>query len=366
MNIPFVDLSQQYKQIKQEVDQAIQNVIENTAFIGGSYVEEFQEKFAAVYGVKHCIPVANGTDAIYIVLKMLGIGMGDEVITTASSWISTSETISQAGAKPVFVDIEPEFYTIDPEKVEEAITKKTKAIIPVHLYGQPAAMDRILALAQKYGLYIIEDCAQAHFSEFQGVRTGTMGIAGTFSFYPGKNLGAYGDAGGIITNDDDLAEKCRMYANHGALKKHHHLMEGINSRLDGIQAAVLSAKLPYILQWTQQRIEHAKMYQSLLKDSSIRLPLVRENSLHTFHLFVIRVKEREALQKFIAEKGISTAIHYPHILPLLPAYNYLKHEAKEFPVAYQYQKEILSLPMYPELKEEEIFYIAKAIRSFEK
>ena len=186
MNIPFVDLSQQYRQIKQEVDEAIKNVIKSTAFIGGTYVEEFQQKFADLYGVKHCIPVANGTDAIYIVLKMLGVGEGDEVITTASSWISTSETITQAGAKAIFVDIEAEYFTIDPKKVEEAITDRTKAIIPVHLYGQPAAMDQLRALAKKHNLYIIEDCAQAHFSEFQGQRTGTMGIAGTFSFYPGK------------------------------------------------------------------------------------------------------------------------------------------------------------------------------------
>lgn len=365
MNIPFVDLSLQYRQIKEQVDAAIQNVIEETAFIGGKYVEEFQQKFAELYGVDHCIPVANGTDAIYIVLKMLGIGEGDEIITTASSWISTSETISQAGAKPVFVDIEPEYYTIDPARVEEAITERTKAIMPVHLYGQPAAMDQLRALAEKHNLYIIEDCAQAHFSEFQGQRTGTMGIAGTFSFYPGKNLGAYGDAGCIVTNDDALAEKCRMFANHGALKKHHHLMEGINSRLDGLQAAVLTAKLPFILDWTRQREENAALYTGYLKDSRLLLPVIRENGRHTFHLYVVRTKQREALQQYLGERGVATAIHYPTILPLLPAYAYLNHKAEDFPVAYQYQQEILSLPMYPELKEEEIAYVAKTILDFE-
>ena len=365
MKIPFVDLSLQYRQIKNEIDQAIQNVLESTAFIGGKYVDEFQQKFAELYGVKHCIPVANGTDAIYIVLKMLGIGAGDEVITTASSWISTSETITQTGARPVFVDIEPNYYTIDPERVAEAITEKTKAIIPVHLYGQPAAMNKLMALAKKHSLYVIEDCAQAHFSEFQGQRTGTMGIAGTFSFYPGKNLGAYGDAGCIITNDDALAEKCRMFANHGALKKHHHLMEGINSRLDGLQAAILTAKLPFILDWTQQRINNAKLYYTQLKNSGVELPPVRENCRHTYHLFVIRSKQREALQKVLEEKGVATAIHYPTILPLLPAYAYLNHKMEDFPVAFQYQQEILSLPMYPELKEEEIAYIAEKIQTIE-
>lgn len=365
MNIPFVDLSLQYRQIKEQVDQSIQNVIEDTAFIGGKYVDEFQQKFAKLYGVKHCIPVANGTDAIYIVLKMLGIGAGDEVITTASSWISTSETISQAGAKPVFVDIETDFFTIDPERVSQAITERTKAIMPVHLYGQPAAMDQLQALAKKHNLYIIEDCAQAHFSEFHGQRTGTMGIAGTFSFYPGKNLGAYGDAGCIVTNDDALAEKCRMFANHGALKKHHHLIEGINSRLDGLQAAVLTAKLPLILDWTRKREENAALYTAYLKGSRLILPAIREKCRHTFHLFVVRTKQREALQQYLGEKGVATAIHYPTILPLLPAYDRLSLKAEDFPVAYHYQQEILSLPMFPELKKEEIAYVAKTILDFE-
>lgn len=366
MQIPFVDLKTQYLSIKEQVDTAIHQVIDNTAFIGGEPVNKFSREFASLYGVKHCIPVANGTDAIYIVMKMLGIGAGDEVITVANSWISSSETISQTGATAVFADIETELYTIDPAAIEKKITEKTKAIIPVHIYGQAAAMDAILDIAKKHNLYVIEDCAQSHFSEYQGNRCGTMGIAGTFSFYPGKNLGAYGDAGCIITNSDELAEKCRMYANHGALKKHQHRMEGINSRLDGLQAAILSAKLPHILDWTEKRIENSQLYNKYLADTSLLLPKVRENSKHTFHLYVVRSKRRDALKTYLQEKGIGTAIHYPTILPLLPAYAYLNEKPEDYPVAFAYQQEILSLPMFPELKEEQIKYIAEVVKEFEQ
>ena len=265
MNIPFVDLKAQYHSIKPDIDKAIENVIAETAFIGGKYVNNFKEEFANLYGVKHCVPVANGTDAIYIILKILGVGAGDEVITVANSWISTSETITQAGAKPVFIDVD-EYFTIDVGKIEEAITPNTKAIIPVHLYGQMADIEIIEQICTKHNLFLIEDCAQSHFSELNGIRAGLRGIASTFSFFPGKNLGAYGDAGAIITNDDELAEKMRMYANHGALIKHQHKIEGINSRLDGLQASILSAKLPYILDWTDKRRECAAYYDEILKE----------------------------------------------------------------------------------------------------
>lgn len=366
MNIPFVDLKGQYLSIKPEIDAAIQQVIEDTSFIGGTPVQKFANEFANLYGINHCIPVANGTDAIYIVMKMLGIGSGDEVITVANSWISTSETISQTGARPVFVDIEADFYTIDPSKIEEKITPKTKAIIPVHLHGQAADMTLILEIAEKHGLYVIEDCAQSHFSEYKGRRCGTMGIAGTFSFYPGKNLGAYGDAGCIVTNDSKLAEKCKMFANHGALKKHQHQIEGINSRLDGLQAAILSAKLPYILDWTESRINNSKLYDKYLADTALELPIVRDNSKHTFHLYVVRTKNREGLIKYLQEKGIETAVHYPTILPLLPSYAYLNYSPEDFPVAYSYQQQILSLPMYPELTEDQIRYISDAVKDYEE
>ena len=227
-------------------------------------MEKFEKDFSKAYGVKHVVSCANGTDAIYISLKALGIGIGDEVITTASSWISTSETISQTGAKVVFVDVEPNHYVINPDKIEEAITKNTKAIIPVHLYGHPANMTKILKIAKKYNIQVIEDCAQAHFSTWNKKNVGTYGLAGTFSFYPGKNLGAYGDARCIISDDHDFAKKAKMYANHGALKKHFHDIEGINSRMDGIQASILSVKLRYINKWTALRQENAKLYDNLL------------------------------------------------------------------------------------------------------
>lgn len=365
MKVPFVDLKAQYNSIKAEIDEAIENVITETAFIGGKYVEEFENKFAALYGVKHCIAVGNGTDSLFILMKMLGIGINDEVITVANSWISSSETITQTGAKPVFVDIDPIHYTIDENLLEAAITPKTKAIIPVHLQGQVCDMDIIMKIADKYKIPVIEDCAQSHFSEFKKKRVGTIGIAGSFSFYPGKNLGAYGDAGCIITNDDELAIKTKMYARHGALKKHQHKMEGINSRMDGLQAAILTAKLPYILSWTEQRIENAKRYTNALQDiKEIILPVTREDSKHTYHLYVIRTNKRDELNTFLKLKGIETAIHYPIALHNMEAYQYLGHKPEDFPIANLFQNEILSLPMYPELAEDQIKYIADTIKEF--
>jgi dTDP-4-amino-4,6-dideoxygalactose transaminase len=365
MNIPFVDLKAQYQAIKSEIDTAFQNVIDETAFIKGKYVQQFEDEYAQSYGVKHCISCANGTDAIYITLKALGIGSGDEVITTALSWISTSETITQAGARVVFVDIDQDYYTIDAGKIEEKVTNNTKAIIPVHLYGQPANMGAIMAIAEKHNLYVIEDCAQAHFSRWESQKVGTFGIAGTFSFFPSKNLGAYGDAGAIITNDDGFAAKARMYANHGALTKHKHEFEGINSRLDGIQAAILSVKLKYVSGWNKQRLENGLLYNELLKDvDAIRTPRISDDVKHVFHLYVIRAKHRDLLRKHLAEKGISTGIHYPTALPLLPAYRYLNHLPSDFPVASDYQNSILSLPMFPELTEEQIKFVANKIREF--
>lgn len=365
MKVPFVDLKSQYLSIKNEIDSAISGVIENTSFIGGPIVKQFEANFAKNYGVKHCIGVANGTDAIYITMRMLGIGAGDEVITTAHSWISTSETISQTGARPVFVDIEEEYFTIDPVLIENKITDKTKAIIPVHIYGQMCDMDKITDIAKRHNLYVIEDCAQSHFSNLNGVRAGLSGIAGTFSFFPGKNLGAYGDAGCIITNDDELAVKVRMYANHGALVKHDHKMEGINSRLDTLHAAVLNVKLKYIQDWTQARIDNSVKYNNQLGDiSGLIIPKVRENTKHSFHLYVIRTDHRDALKAHLAEDDIPTVIHYPKIIPLQPAYDYIGHSSDDFPVAYKYQQQILSLPMFPELSDEQIEFVSASIRRF--
>jgi len=364
MNIPFVDLKAQYISIKSDIDDAIQNVISETAFIGGMYVNRFKSEFAELYGVKHCVPCANGTDAIYIILKMLGIGNNDEVITVANSWISTSETISQTGATPVFVDCD-DFFTIDPSKIEERITPRTKAIIPVHLYGQMADIEAINTLCKKYNIFLIEDCAQSHFSELNGVRAGLKGIASSFSFFPGKNLGAYGDAGAIITNDSALAEKMTMYANHGALIKHNHLIEGINSRLDGIQAAVLSAKLPHILTWTEKRIQAAKYYDEILSNiDEIEIPKVRINSKHSYHLYVLKTNRRDELAAYLKSSGIETAIHYPTPLPFMPAYKHLAYNNYDFPIVASNQSKLLSIPIYPEITHVQQDYIAMKINKF--
>jgi dTDP-4-amino-4,6-dideoxygalactose transaminase len=296
---------------------------------------------------------------------MLGIGQGDEVITVANSWISSSETIGQTGATPIFIDIDRDYYSIDLGLFKKAINLKTRAIILVHLYGQACNLDEIELICKENGIYLIEDCAQSHFTEYNGRRAGTVGIAGSFSFYPGKNLGAYGDAGCIITNDKEFADKCRMYATHGSLKKHDHQIEGINSRMDGIQAAILSAKIPHILGWTNKRIENANHYINFLTScKDIVLPKVRPNSKHSFHLFVIRAKRREDLIAFLKDFGIETAIHYPTPLPFLPAYSKRGFTTNDFKVASQYQHEILSLPMYPELDKQKIEYIANKIIEF--
>lgn len=364
MKVPFVDLKEQYNTIKNEIDTAIATVISETSFIGGKHVEDFEKNFANLYGVKHCISLANGTDSLYVLMKMLGVGSGDEVITTAYSWISSSETISQTGAKPVFVDVD-EYFTIDASQIEEKITPKTKAIIPVHIHGQMCDMEKIMEIANRHQLPVIEDCAQSHFSEFKGKRAGLTGIAGSFSFYPGKNLGAYGDAGCIITNDDALALKTRMFARHGALKKHQHEMEGINSRLDGLQAAILNAKLPHILKWTDSRIANAAIYNELLKGiTSIETPHVRKNVKHSYHLYVIKTERRDALAKYLKENGIDTAIHYPIALHNMNAYKYLNYTREDFPVASYNEDKILSLPMFPELTQEQMTFIATKINEF--
>lgn len=371
MKTPFVDLKIQYRAIKEEIDSAIRSVIEETAFVRGKYVKNFEKEYAAAYGVGNCVSVANGTDAIYIALKSLGIGPGDEVITVANSWISTSEVITQAGAKPVFADIDPDYYTIDPAQVRAKLSERTRAVIPVHLFGQSAEMDAIEDLCRERGLHLIEDCAQAHFAEYRrrdggaARKVGTIGRAGTFSFYPGKNLGAYGDAGAIVTADEALANRMTMYANHGSLVKHQHEIEGINSRLDGLQAAILSAKLRHIQDWNRRRHANALVYNEMLAGvGDVTIPKIRPNGTHVFHLYVIRTAHRDALQKHLAEKGIESGIHYPVALPFLKAYAYLKHRPEDFPVAHRFQGEILSLPMFPELTREQIEYVSAEIRGF--
>lgn len=364
--IPFLDLKRQYLNHKPELDAAIQATLDTTSFIGGAPVKAFEQAFARALGVEHCIGVGNGTDAIYIALRMLGIGAGDEVITVANSWISTSETISQTGADVVFVDIEPHQFTINAALIESKITPRTKAIIPVHLHGNVADMKVIAALSAKHKLKLIEDCAQAHFSQFLGKSVGTFSNAATFSFYPGKNLGAYGDAGAIVTNDSQLANRIRAFANHGSLVKYDHKIEGVNSRIDALQAAVLGVKLRYIHDWTEKRRCNALLYNALLADvSQVQIPSERQGCRHTYHLYVIRcLEQRDALMAHLQAAGIGCMLHYPVILPLLEAYAHLGHKPEDFPVAYAYQQQILSLPMFPELREDEVRTVCASIRTF--
>jgi dTDP-4-amino-4,6-dideoxygalactose transaminase len=365
MFIPFVDLRTQYQNIKDEVNEVMDAVIEDTAFVGGKYVEKFETEFAEFCDASYCIGMGNGTDAIYVVFKMLGIGSGDEVITAANSFIASSESISLTGAKVVFCDVSEKTRNIDPELIEAKITDKTRAIMPVHLYGQPSDMDSVMEIADRYNLRIVEDCAQAHGAEFKSRKTGTFGAAACFSFYPGKNLGAYGDGGAIITNDSNLAEKIRMFANHGSSEKYYHEFEGINSRLDGLQAAVLSIKLKYLTEWNLKRNINARMYNDKLKDiKQIITPVISDDRDHVFHLYVIRTKHRNDLKHYLQEKGVSCGIHYPIALPNLKAYSHFGHKPKDFPISSMLQDDILSLPMYPELAEGQIDYIIDNINNF--
>lgn len=368
MTIPLVDLQTQYRLIKDEIDAAIAQVLAGAAFIGGSGVQTFEAAFATYCDSRHCIGVGNGTDALFIALKTLGIGSGDEVITVANSFIATAEAITLTGAQVVFIDIDPQTYNIDTSKIEAAITAKTRAIIPVHLYGQPVEMAPILDIARRYDLKIIEDCAQAHGADYQGRRVGSLGDMGCFSFYPGKNLGAYGDAGAIVTDNDDYALKARMFANHGRLAKYDHEQEGINSRLDGIQAAVLKVKLPYLDHWTEQRRRHAYRYNELLQGTTLVTPVEITDVRAVYHLYVIRVQAglRQGLQNYLHSKGIATGIHYPIALPFLKAYAGLQYRKTDFPVAAAAAQEILSLPIYPELEAAQIDYIAASIREYEQ
>ncbi|MBI5324880.1 MAG: DegT/DnrJ/EryC1/StrS family aminotransferase [Ignavibacteriae bacterium] len=363
--IKFVDLSRQYESIKSEIDAAISSVISETAFVGGKYVQIFAEEFSKFLGIKHCITCANGTDAIEIALKALGIGSEDEVIVPAHTWISTSEAVTLVGAKPVFADTLSYYYTINPREIEKLITEKTKAIIPVHLYGLPADMDSIMLIAKKHNLFVIEDCAQSHGAKIDERFTGTFGDLATFSFYPSKNLGAYGDAGCIVTNNDGLAEKSALLSNHGQLIKHEHRIEGRNSRLDGIQAAILSVKLKYLNEWNEKRISSAKLYNDFLKDvRQVGTPSVIGGFTHVYYVYCIKAVDRDKLREYLLTKGIETAVHYPKILPGLDAYKYLNLSGEDFRMSLEYQPYILSLPMYPELTSEEIKYICDSIKEF--
>ena len=371
MNIPFVDLKSQYHSIKEEMDHAVFDILENTAFIKGKAVEDFEESFAAAIGVKHCIGVGNGTDALMIALKTLNIGPGDEVIAPANSFIASSEAVTAVGARVVFVDNHPDTYNIDTTKIEQSVTEKTKAIIAVHLYGQPADMDVIMAIAEKHGLYVIEDSAQGHLAEHYSKpggwkKTGNFGHMATFSFYPGKNLGAYGDTGAVVTNNDEYAKKARMYANHGRISKYDHEFEGINSRMDGIQGAVLGIKLKHLPEWTEKRRAVAGYYSKHLNGvGDMIVPFFDKKKVKpVWHLYVVRTKKRDALLEHLKNQGISAGIHYPIALPNLKAYRYLGYKPSDFPVASAYQNQLLSLPIYPEITREQQDYVVGSIEEF--
>jgi dTDP-4-amino-4,6-dideoxygalactose transaminase len=365
MVVPYADLHLQYQGIKPEIDAAISAVISDSAFIRGPYVDAFETAFAAAVGAHHCVSCANGTDALYIAMSALGVRPGDEVITTAHSWISTSAMITHAGANVVFCDTEARTYTIDPAAIESAITPRTVGIIPVHLYGQPADMDAIMAIALRHKLWVIEDCAQAHLAKFGEQLVGTFGDAATYSFYPGKNLGAMGDAGAIVTGHSDLAERMAMLARHGGLVKHQHRIEGINSRLDGLQAAILSAKLPHLTRWTQARQAAAADYDAGLNQiEDVVVPQVATGRSHVYHLYTIQHPERDRLAAHLNANGVQTAINYPVALPFLEAYGRLGQRPEQFPNAYRHQSRILSLPMFAEITAQQQKTVVDFIRSF--
>jgi dTDP-4-amino-4,6-dideoxygalactose transaminase/glycosyltransferase involved in cell wall biosynthesis len=365
MKIPFVDLNAQYQSLKHEILPAVERVMETSQFILGKAVEDFEKKFADAHGMKHCVGVGTGTDALHVILWALGVGPGDEVITVPHTFIATAEGISLTGAKPVFVDVDPLTYTMDPNRLEHAITKKTKAILPVHLYGQPAAMNEIMAIANRHGIPVVEDACQAHLAQDQGKFVGQFGVAAAFSFYPGKNLGAYGEGGGVTTNDDALARKMRTLRDHGSEKKYHHAVWGHNYRLHGMQGAVLGVKLPHLDAWTEARRANAARYNALLKGKGdLILPAERDGVKHVYHLYVVQTAHRDALQQHLAAREISTGLHYPVPLHLQEAYNDLGYVRGSFPVSERVASRGLSLPMFAELTDEQIEYVAAAIEDF--
>jgi dTDP-4-amino-4,6-dideoxygalactose transaminase len=362
--IPLVDLKAQYRSIKPEIDAAVQRVLDHTSFIQGPEVKAFEAAFAGACDAPEAIGVASGTAAIHLVLVALGIGAEDEVITPAHTFVATVEPIRYVGASPVFVDIDPVTFNLDPRQIEPAITGRTRAIMPVHLYGQPADMQPILDIARRHNLAVIEDAAQAHGATYRGRHVGLWGDAGTFSFYPAKNLGAYGDAGAIITGDASLAQRLRMLRNHGRTEKYVHTMHGFGERLDAIQAAILAAKLPHLESWIERRRQIAEIYRARLVDLPLELPQEMPGARHVYHQFVVRSAQRDALQAHLKAAGIGTGIHYPVPLHLQPALQDLGYRAGHLPVTEEIARTVLSLPIYPELDEEQIDHVVGAIHRF--
>lgn len=367
MKIPFIDFKKLHEPVRAEIDSAIKNVIDNNAFILGKTVTDFENDFAKAHDVKHCVGVSSGTDANHLALWVLGIKAGDEVIMPANTFIATAWGATLCGATPVFVDCEPDSYNLDPKKIEEKITPNTKAIVAVHLYGQPADLDAIREIADKHNLILLEDAAQAHIAEYKDNKIGGQSIAASFSFYPGKNLGAFGEGGAVTTNDDEIAAKVKMLRDHGSNKKYYHEMYGHNYRMEGIQGAVLGVKLKMLKEWTDKRRAAAKKYNDLLKDiKEIELPKEMSYANHVYHLFVIQTKKRDELQKFLNDNDIASGLHYPVPLHLQKCFDHLNYKKGDFPVTEKLADQCLSLPMFPDLSDEQIEFVCEKIKHFFK
>jgi dTDP-4-amino-4,6-dideoxygalactose transaminase len=365
MHVPLLDLRAQHQSIWPQLQAALDPVLHGAQFILGPAVERFEAHFAAFLGARHCVGLNNGTSALHMALLAAGIGPGDEVITTPATWISTSWAISYVGARPVFVDVDPITYNLDPHEVKKAITPRTRALLPVHLYGQAADLTRLGALADAHGLFLIEDAAQAHGAVHARRRVGTFGRAGCFSFYPGKNLGAFGEGGCVVTDDDEVARRVRRLRDHAQEGRHHHVEIGYNTRMEGIQAAVLDAKLPHLQAWNAARARHARRYQELLADvRGLTLPRAVCPEGHVWHLFVVLVhgRDRDRLRQELADRGVATGVHYPTPVPFQPAYAHLGYRRGDFPVAEMLMERCLSLPMYPELTAAQVEHTAAALR----
>jgi dTDP-4-amino-4,6-dideoxygalactose transaminase len=362
MKVPFLDLKAHHAPLMEKFDRAIRKVIESSAFAGGPFVERFEEEFAAFCGSSHAIGVGNGTDALWLALLALGIGEGDEVITVPNTFIATVEAITYCKARPVFVDVDQDTFTMNPAELEKSLTERTKAIVPVHLFGQPADMDPILDFARANGLFVVEDAAQAHGAEYKDQKTGTMGDAGCFSFYPGKNLGAFGEAGAVVTNDPELRKQIQMLRDHGQSRKYYHTMMGWNCRMDGIQAAVLSIKLSHLKEANLLRRKHALEYNRAFAGiDEVATPFEASYARHVYHVYAIRVQDRDEVRQHLQKKGVGCAVHYPIPIHLQEACRDLGYKEGAFPIAENLAEEFLSLPMFPELTGEQIEYVARCV-----
>jgi dTDP-4-amino-4,6-dideoxygalactose transaminase len=367
MNVPFLDLKAQLPLIRTEIEERFARIIDNTAFVCGREVKEFEDTFANIHDAGFAVGLSSGTDANHMALICSGIGAGDEVILPVNTFIATAEPISYVGATPVFVDVDEKTYNIDMDKIEEKITPRTRAINPVHLFGQPADLGPILEIAKKHNLLVIEDAAQAHIAEYKGQRIGGIGNLTSWSFYPGKNLGAWGEAGALTTNDEEIYHKARLLRDHGSGKKYYHDIIGFNYRMSEFQAAVINVKMKYIEQWTEQRRTNASIYNSFLRDiEGIDTPSELDHVKHVYHLYVVRTHSRDAMADFLRENGIGVGMHYPIPLHLTQAFAFLGYKKGDFPIAEQLADAILSLPMYPELSEDQIQYVCKKVEDFLK